>query len=232
MGILVKQFQRFEARRSTVGLAVVALVLLAGLAVTLVLLTSSDSEVSTSESTSDTEPEVVEALGTTPFDTKPGTETETDSDSDSDEDAGQALAQTGSVGTDDTGNVPEPTGDTPDSQASTPAKPVETPPSSPPPTTAAPTPAPSGGPSPDAWAKLRDCEASGRYDAVNPAGPYYGAYQFNQATWNSVASSSGRNDLVGVVPSEASPADQDAMALALYNDRGAQPWPTCGRFLR
>ncbi len=34
------------------------------------------------------------------------------------------------------------------------------------------------------------------------------------------------------IPAAASPADQDAMALALYSERGARPWPHCGRHLR
>ena len=36
---------------------------------------------------------------------------------------------------------------------------------------------------------------------------------------------------VGVDPAAAAPADQDAMARALYSERGAQPWPYCGRYL-
>ncbi|KKW01291.1 MAG: transglycosylase-like protein [Candidatus Saccharibacteria bacterium GW2011_GWC2_48_9] len=37
-----------------------------------------------------------------------------------------------------------------------------------------------------ALAQLRSCEGS--YNSWNPAGPYYGAYQFNEGTWNSVSS--------------------------------------------
>ena len=43
-------------------------------------------------------------------------------------------------------------------------------------------------------------------------------------TWNSIAASSGRSDLVGVDPAQAAPADQDAMAQALYAQQGAAPW--------
>jgi hypothetical protein len=87
------------------------------------------------------------------------------------------------------------------------------------------------GPDPSQWAALRDCESGGDYTITNPSGKYRGAYQFDRSTWNSVA---GRHDpsLVGVDPSAASPADQDAMALALYIERGDQPWPHCGRHLR
>jgi hypothetical protein len=87
------------------------------------------------------------------------------------------------------------------------------------------------GPAPEKWAALRQCESGGDYTITNPSGKYRGAYQFDRSTWNSVA---GRHDpsLVGVDPAAASPADQDAMALALYSERGARPWPHCGRHLR
>lgn len=86
------------------------------------------------------------------------------------------------------------------------------------------------GPTEGEWAALRECEAGGDYSITNPSGKYRGAYQFDRSTWNSVAE---RNDptLVGVDPAAASPADQDAMALALYTERGASPWPHCGRHL-
>jgi hypothetical protein len=87
------------------------------------------------------------------------------------------------------------------------------------------------GPAPEKWAALRQCESNGDYTITNPSGKYRGAYQFDRSTWDSVAT---RNDpsLVGVDPAAASPADQDAMALALYHERGARPWPHCGRHLR
>jgi hypothetical protein len=87
------------------------------------------------------------------------------------------------------------------------------------------------GPAPEKWDALRQCESGGDYTITNPSGKYRGAYQFDRSTWNSVA---GRHDpsLVGVDPAAASPADQDAMALALYSERGARPWPHCGRHLR
>jgi hypothetical protein len=87
------------------------------------------------------------------------------------------------------------------------------------------------GPAPEQWAALRQCESGGDYTITNPSGKYRGAYQFDRSTWNSVA---GRHDpsLVDVDPAAASPADQDAMALALYSERGAGPWPPCGRHRR
>ncbi len=60
-------------------------------------------------------------------------------------------------------------------------------------------------------------------------GRYHGAYQFSVATWDSTARSAGRPELVGVVPSQASAADQDSLALHLWTLRGWAPWPSCGR---
>jgi hypothetical protein len=87
------------------------------------------------------------------------------------------------------------------------------------------------GPSAGEWAALRDCEAGGDYSITNPSGKYRGAYQFDRSTWNSVAERHAPS-LAGADPAAASPADQDAMALALYGERGASPWPQCGRHLR
>ena len=87
-----------------------------------------------------------------------------------------------------------------------------------------------GFPTPDQWAALRHCESSGNYRAVNSTGRFFGAYQFWPDTWDFVAT---RNypRLVGVLPSAATRQDQDRMAYALYEGRGAQPWPVCGRYL-
>jgi hypothetical protein len=79
----------------------------------------------------------------------------------------------------------------------------------------------SGNASSAGWAKLRQCEASGNYRATN--GIYRGAYQFDQRTWNGIG---GSGD-----PAAASPAEQDYRAQILYNQRGAQPWPVCGKSL-
>jgi len=86
------------------------------------------------------------------------------------------------------------------------------------------------GPNPSQWEALRQCESNGNYAITNPSGKYRGAYQFDRSTWNSVAERYALN-LVGVDPAAASPADQDGMAFALYTERGASPWPHCGRHL-
>ena len=77
------------------------------------------------------------------------------------------------------------------------------------------------------WDQLIQCESGGNYRAHNPAGPYLGAFQFNQPTWNGVASRHYPH-LAGVDPRDAAPADQHRMAYALYGERGWQPWPHCG----
>lgn len=80
-----------------------------------------------------------------------------------------------------------------------------------------------GGPSYEQWAALRHCESSGNYQAVSPSGLYRGAYQFDLSTWASVG---GSGD-----PAMASPAEQDHRAQVLWSQRGASPWPVCGRYL-
>ena len=70
----------------------------------------------------------------------------------------------------------------------------------------------------------RGIESKGNYQAYNPSGPYYGAYQFTQGTWDSTANHAGRGDLVGVDPRNASEYDQDEMAWTLYQWKGKGPW--------
>lgn len=76
-------------------------------------------------------------------------------------------------------------------------------------------------------ARLRACESGGNYRAVSASGRYRGAYQFDQRTWDSVASRH-HAVLVGNDPATAHPAQQDLMARALWSERGSQPWPHCG----
>jgi len=72
---------------------------------------------------------------------------------------------------------------------------------------------------------VRNRESGGDYGVYNSGGSgAAGAYQFMPGTWNSIATSVGRMDLVGVDPAQASPADQDAMAADLYAQQGAGPW--------
>lgn len=70
-------------------------------------------------------------------------------------------------------------------------------------------------PSASDWLRLRICESGNNYH-INTGNNHYGAYQFDLSTWRSV----GGHGL----PSDASPAEQDARALILYRERGWEPW--------
>ncbi len=67
-------------------------------------------------------------------------------------------------------------------------------------------------------------ESSGNYGAVSPNGQYMGGFQFSQATWNEAAQLAGMPNLVGVPPNQATPAEQDTLAVALYALDGETPW--------
>ena len=82
--------------------------------------------------------------------------------------------------------------------------------------------APAAAASPTDFARLRACESGGNY-RINTGNGYYGAYQFDLATWRSVGFS-GRPDL-------ASRATQDEAARRLQAARGWSPWPACSRKL-
>jgi hypothetical protein len=101
-------------------------------------------------------------------------------------------------------------------------------PSAPVPRVVTPAPPDSGGVSPHHNDPFLSCvrhrESRGNYRVINPSGPWYGAYQFLASTWNVTARHAGRLDLVGVIPSDASPYDQDQMAWALYQWQGSGPW--------
>jgi hypothetical protein len=75
-----------------------------------------------------------------------------------------------------------------------------------------------------ACTRAHESDSAGGYHAVSPGGVYRGAYQFLQSTWNNVAIHAGRPDLVGVDPAQASAADQDALAYALFLWQGYAPW--------
>ncbi len=76
------------------------------------------------------------------------------------------------------------------------------------------------------WDHLVRCESQGNYRAYSSVGPFLGAFQFLQSTWNWVAGIHYPR-LVGVDPRDAAPADQHRMAYALYGMQGWRPWPAC-----
>lgn len=73
------------------------------------------------------------------------------------------------------------------------------------------------------WEALAACESGGRPDAVDASGNHGGLYQFDTATWRSLGGS-GR-------PQDAPAEEQTYRAKKLYVQRGASPWPHCGRRL-
>jgi|SRR5579862_6471127 len=96
------------------------------------------------------------------------------------------------------------------------------PPLPPPPPPPRPAPVHAAPPLGDVWAALRQCESSGNY-ADNTGNGYYGAYQFSEATWESLGMT-GR-------PSDAPPALQDQAAQRLQARSGWSQWPVCARRL-
>ncbi|MGH3321763.1 MAG: ubiquitin-like domain-containing protein [Streptosporangiaceae bacterium] len=73
------------------------------------------------------------------------------------------------------------------------------------------------------WSALAECESGGDPDAVNPAGPYYGLYQFSVSTWQSVG---GEGE-----PTDWGADEQTYRAQLLYERSGAGQWPVCGSHL-
>ncbi len=70
---------------------------------------------------------------------------------------------------------------------------------------------------------LAQCESNMDQRAYNPAGPYYGYFQFDSRTWQSVGMSGD--------PRDYSWDDQLAAAMRLHDSRGWQPWPACSSYL-
>ncbi|MFF3861686.1 ubiquitin-like domain-containing protein [Streptomyces sp. NPDC002209] len=73
------------------------------------------------------------------------------------------------------------------------------------------------------WGALARCESGGRPAATDASGTYGGLYQFDVRTWQSLGGS-GR-------PQDAPGPEQTYRAKKLYVQRGAAPWPHCGRRL-
>jgi len=104
------------------------------------------------------------------------------------------------------------------------------------PPTSAPTAPSSGGTDGDPYPSLPDpalngfltcvvqAESGGNYGVVSPNGLYMGAFQFSQSTWNTAAQAAGLGLLVGVPPNLATRAEQDTVAVTLFNLDGQQPW--------
>jgi len=81
---------------------------------------------------------------------------------------------------------------------------------------------------PLAWQKLAKCESSGRLDAVSGTRKQFqGAFQIEYPrTWVAHGGHSG------TPPKKATLKEQFHVALHIYADRGAKPWPYCGKHLK
>lgn len=69
-----------------------------------------------------------------------------------------------------------------------------------------------------------ESDTAGGYQAYNPAGPYFGAYQFLQNTWNNAASHAGYPQFVGADILAVNGFYQDSVAYNLYQWQGNAPW--------
>lgn len=69
-----------------------------------------------------------------------------------------------------------------------------------------------------AFAAIRNCESSDDY-SLNTGNGYYGAYQFSYGTWTGLGGAG--------LASDATPAEQDALAYKLYLSSGWASWPEC-----
>jgi len=75
--------------------------------------------------------------------------------------------------------------------------------------------------------RIRECESHNDYSIISDNGLYFGAYQFDQATWDYWAAYSGFFEYIGVRPNEVPPYIQDIVAFNLYLNKGGTPWPVC-----
>lgn len=78
-------------------------------------------------------------------------------------------------------------------------------------------------PSSDVWWLLAGCETGYRYDNPNTGNGFYGYFQFDLQTWQSVGGPG--------YPHEHSYEVQRSYAQALQTLRGWSPWPHCSRVL-
>ncbi|WP_328538301.1 ubiquitin-like domain-containing protein [Streptomyces sp. NBC_00344] len=73
------------------------------------------------------------------------------------------------------------------------------------------------------WGGLAHCESGGHAAAVDETGGYGGLYQLDGQTWHALGGSG--------LPQYAPAGEQTYRAKRLYMQRGASPWPLCGRRL-
>jgi hypothetical protein len=78
----------------------------------------------------------------------------------------------------------------------------------------------SGGVASSTLEAIAQCESGGN-PTTDTGNGFYGKYQFTLSTWQSVGGTGN--------PAQASEAEQDRRAAALYTQSGPAPWPVCGR---
>ena len=81
------------------------------------------------------------------------------------------------------------------------------------------------------WAELRTCESNSDY-STDTGNTFYGAYQLTRQLFRETAAQLRLDVYEGMNPAHAPAHIQDAIANALYLERGADAWPVCGRFIR
>jgi hypothetical protein len=69
--------------------------------------------------------------------------------------------------------------------------------------------------------RVAKCESSLDPKAVSPSGTYRGLWQFDKPTWKAYGGP-------GDDPIDVGARKQTEVAWRLYQDRGWDPWPTCG----
>jgi hypothetical protein len=72
--------------------------------------------------------------------------------------------------------------------------------------------------------RAHESDTAGGYQAYNPSGPWYGAYQFLQSTWDNTARQAGLPYLAGANILRTNSFFQDALAMSLYRWQGNTPW--------
>ncbi|MBZ4321410.1 transglycosylase family protein, partial [Streptomyces huiliensis] len=74
------------------------------------------------------------------------------------------------------------------------------------------------------WERMAQCESTGDWTVVNPAGPYYGGLQIMKPTWDAY---NGRE--FAEYPHKATKKEQITVAERILRGSGASQWGACAR---
>lgn len=72
--------------------------------------------------------------------------------------------------------------------------------------------------------RAHESDTAGGYQAYNRGGPYFGAYQYLQRTWDFAAAHYGSPQYVGVDPRQVPGYFQDLVTFGYYQAGGNGPW--------